>query len=150
MFAISGLGNEVVVPDECACGRPEAEAHQPRLVGVGTGPQKSYTVQQQPPAGSCHYRYEKGEPLEDPECRPGAISLAVLQANLRSTICRKGGYTSDIRPSTSVTGKEKVLNAASYGYKGRVRPPDQPAARGRSERCPQSVGGAAGPWPQVG
>ncbi|MFD0035422.1 hypothetical protein ACWGDS_39255 [Streptomyces sp. NPDC055059] len=87
-------------------------------IAVGAGPQKSYAVQQQPPAGSCHYRYEKGEPLEDPGCTPGAISPAVLQANLRSTICRKGGYTSDIRPSTSVTGKEKVLNAASYGYKG--------------------------------
>jgi len=42
----------------------------------------------------------------------------VTQANLTSTICRKGGYTSGIRPSTSVTGKEKALNAASYGYKG--------------------------------
>jgi hypothetical protein len=75
-------------------------------------------VQKQPPAGSCHFRYEKGEPLEDPACTPGAISPAVTQANLKSTICRKGGYTSGIRPSTSVTGKEKALNAASYGYKG--------------------------------
>ncbi|MCX4597281.1 XdhC family protein [Streptomyces sp. NBC_01549] len=60
----------------------------------------------------------KGEPLEDPACTPGAISPAVTQANVKSTICRKGGYTSGIRPSTTVTGKEKTLNAASYGYKG--------------------------------
>ena len=54
------------------------------------------------------------------QCTPGAISPAVTQANLKSTICRKGGYTSGIRPSTYVTGKEKALNAASYGYNGRM------------------------------
>ncbi|MGW1171927.1 hypothetical protein [Streptomyces sp. NPDC002550] len=87
-------------------------------IPVGAGPQTTYTVQQQPPAGSCHYRYEKGEPLEDPKCTPGAISPAVTQANLKSTICAKGGYTKGVRPPASVTGKEKKLNAASYGYKG--------------------------------
>ncbi|WP_434976472.1 hypothetical protein [Streptomyces puniciscabiei] len=87
---------------------------------MGAGPQKSYTVQLQPPAGSCHYRYEKGEPLEDPKCTPGAISPAVMQANLMTAICRKGGYTKGIRPPASVTGKEKELNAASYGYTGRM------------------------------
>src|SRR5438552_19162169 len=49
-------------------------------IAVGAGPQKNYTVQQQSAAGSCHYRYEKGEPLEDPKCTPGAISPAVTQA----------------------------------------------------------------------
>ncbi|WP_327666907.1 hypothetical protein OHN37_16325 [Streptomyces sp. NBC_00485] len=91
-----------------------------RAIAVGAGPQKHYTVQQQPAAGSCRYRYLKGEPLEDPRCTPGAISPAVTQTNLESTICRKGGYTSGIRPSTSVTGKEKELNAASYGFTGRM------------------------------
>ncbi|MFJ3310876.1 hypothetical protein ACIPSA_49680 [Streptomyces sp. NPDC086549] len=89
-------------------------------IAVGAGPQKHYTVQQQPAAGSCHYRYERGEPIEDPKCTPGAISPAVTQGNLQSTICRKGGYTSGIRPSAYVTGKEKRLNAASYGYTGRM------------------------------
>ncbi|MET8170468.1 hypothetical protein ABZT34_40635 [Streptomyces sp. NPDC005329] len=84
-----------------------------RSIAVGASPQKHYTVQQQPAAGSCHYRYEKGEPLEDSKCTPGAISPAVTQANLKSTICRKGGYTSGVRPSAYVTGKEKNLNAAS-------------------------------------
>lgn len=75
-------------------------------------------MQPQPPAGSCHYRYEKGEPLEDPACTPGAISPAVTQATITTTICRKGGYTGGIRPPESVTGKEKIANAASYGYTG--------------------------------
>ncbi|MER6032099.1 hypothetical protein [Streptomyces sp. NPDC001851] len=87
-------------------------------IPVGAGPQTKYTVQQQPPAGSCHYRTEKGEPLEDPACTPGAISPAVTQANLASTICRKGGYTKNIRPPEAITRKEKEANAASYGYSG--------------------------------
>lgn len=85
---------------------------------VGAGLQSTYMVQQQPPAGSCHYRYEKGEPLPDLKCTPGATSPAVTQANLASTICRKGDCTKGIRPPASVTGKEKKLNAASYGYTG--------------------------------
>ncbi|MER6739076.1 hypothetical protein [Streptomyces puniciscabiei] len=87
-------------------------------IPVGAGPQTTYTVQQQAPAGSCHYRYEKGEPLEDPACTPGATSPAVTQANLATTICRKGGYTKNIRPPEAITRKEKAANAASYGYKG--------------------------------
>ncbi|MGW5259198.1 hypothetical protein ACWERW_41170 [Streptomyces sp. NPDC004012] len=87
-------------------------------IPVGAGPQRTYTVQQQPPAGSCHYRYEHGEPLEDLTCTPGAISPAVTQANLATTICRKGGYTKNIRPPEAITSKEKRANAASYGYKG--------------------------------
>ncbi|MER7839098.1 hypothetical protein ABTY98_25280 [Streptomyces sp. NPDC096040] len=99
---------------------PSGAAGAGRSIAVGAGPQKKYTVQQQPAAGSCHYRYDKGEPLEDPKCTPGAVSPAVTQANLKSTICRKGGYTSGIRPSTYVTGKEKKLNAVSYGYTGNM------------------------------
>ena len=53
-------------------------------------------------------------------CNPGAISPAVTQGNISSTICRKGGYTGGIRPPESVTGKEKELNAKSYGYTGRM------------------------------
>jgi hypothetical protein len=97
-----------------------APAGSGRAIAVGAGPQKHYTVQKQPAARSCHYRYLNGEPLEDPTCTPGAISPAVTQTNLASTICRKGGYTSGVRPSTYVTGKEKRLSAASYGFTGRM------------------------------
>ncbi|SFY54026.1 hypothetical protein [Streptomyces sp. F-1] len=89
-------------------------------IPVGAGPQKTYTVQRQPAAGSCRYRYEKGEPLQDTTCTPGAISPAVTQENLAATICRKSGYTKGIRPPESVTGPEKRANAASYGYTGRL------------------------------
>ena len=45
----------------------------------------------------------------------------MTQANRTSTICRKGGYTHGVRPSAYVTGREKKLNAASYGYTGSMR-----------------------------
>jgi hypothetical protein len=114
----SASGSQSPVGGASGTAAPTAGTSGP--IAVGAGPQKHYTVQQQPAAGSCHYRYERGEPIEDPKCTPGAISPAVTQANLNSTICRKGGYTSGIRPSAYVTGKEKRLNAASYGYTGRM------------------------------
>lgn len=82
-------------------------------------------MQKQPPAGSCHYRYEKGEPLEDPACNPGVLSPAVTQANLASTICRKGGYTKNIRSPEAITRKENQAKAALYGYKGSLGDADQ-------------------------
>ncbi|AEW97755.1 MULTISPECIES: hypothetical protein [Streptomycetaceae] len=89
---------------------------------LGPGPQPAYRVQRQPPAGSCHYRYSPDkEPLPDPTCTPGALNPKVTQATLDSTICRKGGYTSDIRPPTNITNREKAANAKSYGYTGNMR-----------------------------
>lgn len=88
-------------------------------IPVGAGPQARYTVQQYPAPGSCHYRYTAArEPLQDLTCNPGATSPAVTQATLAQTICRKGGYTSGIRPPVSVTGPEKRASAAAYGYTG--------------------------------
>ncbi len=114
----TALGGSAPSGSASGAAGPSGAGGAGRAIAVGAGPQKTYTVQQQPAAGTCHYRYLKGEPLEDPKCTPGAISPAVTQANLKSTICRKGGYTSGIRPSTSVTGREKKLNAASYGFTG--------------------------------
>jgi len=113
---VSGSGSPAAGPS----GTAAQGSSSGRVIAVGAGPQRTYTVQEQPATGTCHYRYLKGEPIEDPKCTPGAISPAVTQSNLKSTICRKGGYTSGIRPSTTVTGKEKKLNAASYGFTGRT------------------------------
>ncbi|GGN46067.1 hypothetical protein [Streptomyces fuscichromogenes] len=116
--SLGGLSPSGSASASAAASSASGAAGAGRAIAVGAGPQKKYTVQQQPAAGSCHYRYEHEEPLEDPACTPGAISPAVTQANLKTTICRKGGYTSGVRPSTYVTGKEKKLNAASYDYTG--------------------------------
>ncbi|MDP5228118.1 MULTISPECIES: hypothetical protein [Arthrobacter] len=88
-------------------------------IAVGKGPQSPYTVQQQPAPGSCQYRYTADkQPLPDPKCTPGALNPKVTQENLKTTICRTGGYTSDIRPPVNITGREKDLNAKSYSFKG--------------------------------
>ncbi len=84
---------------------------------VGPGPQSTYTVESQPAPGSCHYRFQGADPLPDPSCTPGATNPDVTQATLAATICRSG-YTSSIRPSSSITGAEKVGSAAAYGYTG--------------------------------
>jgi hypothetical protein len=118
--AASLNGSDASQSATAAAGATGSPAQSSGSIPVGAGPQSTYTVQQQPPAGSCHYRYEQGEPLPDPKCTPGATSPAVTQANLKTTICRKGGYTKGIRPPVSVTSREKKLNAASYGYTGRL------------------------------
>jgi hypothetical protein len=90
----------------------------PAALQYGPGPQSKYTVQAQPPAGSCHYRYTADkEPLPDAKCTPGLLNPKVTDATLKTTIC-KSGYTATIRPPASVTGPEKAANAKSYSYKG--------------------------------
>jgi hypothetical protein len=47
-------------------------------------------------------------------CTPGALNPAVTQATLSSTICR-GGWTSTVRPSESITRREKLASMSAYG-----------------------------------
>ena len=89
-------------------------------IPYGAGPQTTYTVQAQPAAGSCHYRYldqANGLVLPDATCTPGALNPDVTQATLGSTIC-SSGYTTAIRPSSSITNKEKTASEAAYGFTG--------------------------------
>jgi hypothetical protein len=59
-------------------------------------------------------RQQDGQPLPDPHCTPGAINPAVTQATINSTIC-VSGWTSTVRPSTSLTDRMKKLSDTSYG-----------------------------------
>ncbi len=74
----------------------------------------SLVVQPQPPAGSCHARGQYPFPMPDGRCTPGALNPAVKQTTIRKTICRRG-YSSSIRPSTSVTEPEKLASMLAYG-----------------------------------
>lgn len=96
---------------------PTASARPDRQIPTGPGPRATYTVQPQPRAGNCHYRHAHTQPLPDPACTPGAGNPDVTAATFTTTIC-KSGYTGDIRPPSTVTGWEKIANAASYGYTG--------------------------------
>jgi hypothetical protein len=54
--------------------------------------------------GHCSYR-DRGQ-LPDPRCTPGSIDPHVTQADIRSTICKKG-WTSTVRPPESQTERFK-------------------------------------------
>jgi len=77
----------------------------------------SRVVQRQPPPGSCHVRGQYPFNMPDPHCTPGALNPAVTQATIGKTICRSG-YSSKIRPSTSVTQPEKLGSIQAYGFHG--------------------------------
>ncbi len=67
--------------------------------------------------GQCHTGENiaaSGMYLPDPTCTPGAIDPAVTQANIASTICTTG-YTSTVRPTSSITATFKTLSVAQYG-----------------------------------
>lgn len=74
-------------------------------------------VQPQPPARTCHARGSGVDTLPDRRCTPGAISPAVTQANIASTICRSG-YTPGVRPPERITEAEKKQSLAAYGDRG--------------------------------
>ena len=85
--------------------------------GLPTSTASSTIVQPQPPAGSCHARGTGRWALPDAHCTPGAVDPAVRPSDLASTICADG-YTERVRPSESVTEREKRASMRSYGDTG--------------------------------
>ncbi len=53
--------------------------------------------------------------LPDPNCTPGATDPRVTQDTIKQTICVVG-YTKTVRPSTSITSKQKLAMMAKYGF----------------------------------
>ncbi|MFZ1043626.1 MAG: hypothetical protein WCA79_19840 [Anaerolineales bacterium] len=53
--------------------------------------------------------------LPNPSLTPGVIDPRVTQANIKSTICKKG-YTASVRPPESYTEPLKKKDIALYGY----------------------------------
>lgn len=74
----------------------------------------SKVVQAQPPPGTCHIRGSSPLNMPDSRCTPGALNPAVTQRTIGKTVCRSG-YSSRIRPSTSITGPEKLASMRAYG-----------------------------------
>ena len=75
----------------------------------------SHQIQAQPNPGHCHVRGHDPFVMADLHCTPGALNPAVTQATIYRTICR-AGYTSTIRPSTSITRPEKLASIRAYGF----------------------------------
>src|SRR5205085_8220106 len=98
--------------------RPHPRRHAvPAAVGLPVSRVSARVVQPQPPPGSCHARGSGLSSLPDPRCTPGAISPAVTQADIHSTICSYG-YTRSVRPPESVSEPEKEASLAPYGDTG--------------------------------
>lgn len=65
------------------------------------------------PGSTCHYRGSGGDVLPDPTCTPGVADPTVTQANIQSTICRRG-YTATVRPPVSYTNQLKRQQMVAY------------------------------------
>ena len=56
--------------------------------------------------------------LPDPALTPGATNPAITQANIHSTICRRG-WTRTVRPPEAYTERLKRAQIRAYGYRDR-------------------------------
>lgn len=100
-----------------------------------------------PSSQVCHARGRGLYSLPDPRCTPGAIDPDVTQANIATTICRRG-YTQAVRPPESVTEPEKLASMSAYGDTG------PPGAYEYDHLIPLELGGATNDprnlWPEPG
>ncbi len=107
----------------------------------------SSVVQPQPRPGSCHVHGRYPFNLPDGHCTPGALNPAVSQRTIGKTICRSG-YSSRVRPSTSVTEPEKLASMRAYGFHRSARNYEY------DHLIPLELGGAANDsrnlWPEPG
>lgn len=135
----------------CAAGSPDAIT-LPAPAGPGADPvpvssAADDTVQRQPAPGSCHARGTGLYTLPDARCTPGAVSPAVTQGNIGSTICRSG-YTRRVRPPERITEAEKQQSMAAYGDRGPA------SAYEYDHLVPLELGGATNDprnlWPEPG
>jgi hypothetical protein len=74
-------------------------------------------VQPQPAPGACHARPPGLYARPDARCTPGALNPAVTQSSIDTTICRSG-WTATVRPSESITRREKLASMDAYGDAG--------------------------------
>ncbi|HUO47813.1 MAG TPA: hypothetical protein VMU09_03170 [Acidimicrobiales bacterium] len=98
---------------------PAPAAPSGLVVSPGPGWGQSGLEGPVPDTGACHSRSAAdGRPLPDPGCTPGAVDGSVTQADLGSTLCRPGGYTSSVRPPVSMTEPFKYSVMGAYGDGG--------------------------------
>jgi hypothetical protein len=91
---------------------PAASHAGPKIIPVSSA--SGRVVQPQPAPGTCHTTGSGLYAMPDPRCTPGALNPAVTQATLATTICRSG-WTSTVRPSESITEREKLASMQAYG-----------------------------------
>lgn len=98
-------------------------------------------------AAPLHAPADQGTNLAEPSLAPGAISLAVTQQNIFSTICTPG-WAASVRPSASFTDRIKRAQIPLYGYPAGTNPGSfeedhrEPLELGGAPRDPRNL------WPQ--
>jgi hypothetical protein len=94
---------------------------------------------------TCHFG--DGGQLPDPACTPGAVDPSVTQADIKSTICRSGGYTKKVRPSSGETDHAKFdVSYPAYGVRHSAKSEED-------HLVSLELGGSndiANLWPEVG
>lgn len=96
------------------CTIPAAPTAGSRTTGANFSGASSHGRAPKSTAGArCHLRGA----LPDRACTPGVTDPRVTPATISSTICTTG-YTSTVRPSTSVTGPLKLASIRAYGLPG--------------------------------
>lgn len=107
----------------------------------------AFTVQPQPPPGSCHGIGSGVYSRPDPRCTPGALNPSVTQATIGQTICQ-AGWASTVRPPEGITEPEKAASMAAYGDTGAM------SVYEYDHFVPLELGGAVNDprnlWPQPG
>lgn len=87
------------------------------LSGCGAVALPTFDTASTSPTGSAACTVHAGR--ADSRCSPGALNPQVTQANIASTICRKG-WTATVRPPTSFTEPLKRRQMVLYGETGPV------------------------------
>ena len=132
-------------PSSQPAGGPQTP--QSGSAAVASEVRSRYRIVAQPAPGTCHARGAGLFMRPDPRCTPGASDPRVTQADIASTICRRG-YTRSVRPPESVTYVEKRASMRAYGDHGSTR------AYEYDHLIPLELGGAPNDahnlWPEPG
>ncbi len=106
------VGAPLVITAVAGCGSTQTSTPA-RKVGA---PAPSATA---PATGGCHARGSGLEVLPDAHCTPGATNPQVTQANISTTICRRG-WAASVRPPESVTEPLKRASMTAYDDTGPI------------------------------
>lgn len=101
-----------VAPVTAASASPSPR--QSALPRVAVGDVSTAFVQPQPAPGTCHARGTSPFVLPDPRCTPGAVTAAITQANVTSTICTPK-YADKVTPTGAVRRIEGDESRDAYG-----------------------------------
>ena len=116
LVLITLAGCATPAPNQAGSAAPSSSASGGIVMARGHGWTAAGIEGPIPAAGTCHMRASAtGDPMPDPACTPGAIDPTISEANLGSTLCRQGGYTSVIRPPDTLSGPVKRKLLAAYG-----------------------------------